>query len=42
MEVLKKRKADATGKVLVKHLKTPEKKRVATVKVTVAQVNCGL
>jgi hypothetical protein len=29
-EVLKKRKADATGKVLAKRLKAPEKKKVET------------
>jgi hypothetical protein len=41
-EVLKKRKADATGKVLVKRLKVLEKKRAETAKVTMAQVKGGL
>jgi hypothetical protein len=41
-EVLKKRKADATGKVLAKRLKAPEKKRAEIAKVVVAQVKGGL
>jgi hypothetical protein len=42
VEVSKKRKADATGKVLVKRLKVLEKKRAETAKVTMAQVKGGL
>jgi hypothetical protein len=42
VEVLKKRKADATGKVLVKHLKASEKKKVETTKVAAVQVKGGL
>jgi hypothetical protein len=41
-EVLKKRKEDATGKVLVKCPKVPEKKWMEIVKVIVAQVKGGL
>jgi hypothetical protein len=41
-EVLKKRKADATRKVLAKCPKVPKKKRTETTKVTVAQVKSGL
>jgi hypothetical protein len=41
-EVLKKRKADATGKVLVKPLKVPKKRRTDTAKVVTVQVKGGL
>jgi hypothetical protein len=41
-EVLKKRKADATGKVLAKPLKVPKKRRTEIVKFTAVQVKGGL
>jgi hypothetical protein len=41
-EVLKKRKADATGNVLAKRPKVPEKKRIKPTKVTMAHVKGGL
>jgi hypothetical protein len=41
-DLLKNWKEDATAKLLVKRLKAPEKKRVETTKVIVAQVKGGM